>query len=109
MALTVTTIKRNVTGAFKQVIADVTFDSSYPTGGESFGPADVDPSAASGSAFWFLAAHNNDATLADQRECAYDYTNKKLVLRTAITTEATNASDQSNVTIRVLGVYGGGI
>lgn len=109
MALTVTIVKRNVVGAQREVIADVTFDNSYPTGGEAFTPNDVDKSAASTSSFWFLAPHMNDATIADNRIVDYDYTNKKLVLKTAGATEATNASDQSAVTIRVLGRYGGGI
>lgn len=107
MALTVSIVKRNVVGAHREVIADITFDSDYPTGGESFTPADVDISASSSSAFHFVSVGPNDATIADNRLTSYDYTNKKLVLRTAGATEATNNSDQSAVVVRVLCRYGG--
>jgi hypothetical protein len=106
MALTIAIVNRNVSGAQKQVIADVTFDNSYPTGGEAFAPSDVDPGESSSSAFHFVVIGMNDVTLADQREVDYDYTNKKLMVKTAITTEATNASDQSAVKVRVMGFYG---
>lgn len=109
MALTISIVRRNVVGSQKSVIADVTFDNSYPTGGEAFAPSDVDPAEDSSASFDVLHVGMNDATIADQRLVDYDYTNKKLVVRTAVNTEATNASDQSAVTVRVQGFYGGAI
>lgn len=106
MALTVAVVKRNVVGAQREVIADVTFDNSYPTGGEAFSPRDLDLSQPSTATFHFLDVGMNDATIADQRLVEYDYTNSKLVVRTAVNTEATNASDQSAVKVRVLARYG---
>jgi hypothetical protein len=106
MALTVSVVKKNVVGNQREVIADVTFDSSYPTGGEAFIPNDVDKSVPTTQVFHFVAITGNDATTADNRLTSYDHTNQKLKLFTAATTEATNASDQSAVTIRVLGRYG---
>lgn len=106
MALTISIIKRNVVGAQKEVIADVTFDSSYPTGGESFTPEDVDQKAGSAATFHYVGCGMNDATIADNRLVDYDYTNEKLVLKTAGATESANASDQSAVKIRVLARYG---
>lgn len=41
MVLTNTLISRNVVGNQKLHVINVTFDGSYPTGGESFVPADV--------------------------------------------------------------------
>jgi len=105
MALTVTVVSRNVVGAQRCVVADVTFDSSYPTGGESFAPSDADPTASASATFTYLNVGMNDATIADNRLVSYDYTNEKLVLRTAGATESAGASDQSGVTIRVQGFY----
>lgn len=106
MALTVTIVKRNVVGAQREVIADVTFDSSYPTGGESFTVADVDPGESSSSAFHVVLAEQNNATATVNRLATYDYANKKLLLLTALSTEAANASDQSTIILRVLARYG---
>lgn len=41
MALTISELGRGHMGAMKTVLCTVTFDSSYPTGGEAFGPSDV--------------------------------------------------------------------
>jgi hypothetical protein len=40
MALTVSTVRKGVVGDMRYSIVDVTFDASYPTGGESVTPAD---------------------------------------------------------------------
>lgn len=107
MALTISVVKRSVVGDLRCVVADVTFDSSYPDGGEAFGPSDVDPAQASGAAFHWCSVGMNDATDADNRIASYDYTNKKLRLFTAGATEAVDTSDQSAVKVRVMGLYGG--
>jgi hypothetical protein len=111
MALTVTTVKKNVVGNQREWIGDITFDSSYPTGGELFEPSDVDPAYAkiSQSVFFIVLCAINDATIADYRQVVYDQTNKKLQVFTAINTEAGNGTNQSAVNIRVLARYGAGI
>jgi hypothetical protein len=114
MALTVSVVKRNVVGAQKEVIADVTFDSSYPntggTIGEPFSPTDVDPLESADSVFHFVGAMINDATTADYRVVGYDTASECLILMTTISSganaQAANASDQSAVKIRVLCRYG---
>ena len=111
MALTFTTVKRNVVGNQREWIGDITFDSSYPTGGEAFAPSDIDPAQhATASTFHFVNVEPNDATLADVRLVYYDHTNKKLFMVTTLSSganaQAANASDQSAVTIRVLCRYG---
>ena len=104
---TYTLVKRNRVGAQLEGIVDVTFDSSYPTGGELFSPADIDPTAGANASFHFVNINVNDATIADNRIVQYDYANKKLQVFTAINTEAGNASNQSAVTARALVRWGG--
>lgn len=41
MALTVTPVDKSVFGRFKVVIADVTFDASYASGGEALAASDL--------------------------------------------------------------------
>lgn len=110
MALTVSIVKRNVVGNQREAIADVTFDSSYPTGGESFTPNDVDKDYTTSSNFHWVGITQNDATLADHRLVTYDQTNKKLFIVTTLSSganaEAANASNQAAVTVRVLCRYG---
>lgn len=105
MALTITKVVKHVVGVQKEWIGDVTFDSSYPTGGEAFAPSDVDPDAPASAVFDFVSIEVNDPTVADYRQVAYDHTNKKLMVFTAINTEATNASNQAAVNVRVLARY----
>ena len=114
MALTVSVIKRNVVGAQKEVIADVTFDDSYPntggTVGEPFSPTDVDAGASSDDVFHFVCATVNDATTADYRLVGYDVASECLIVMTTLAAganvQAANASDQSAVKVRVLCRYG---
>ena len=106
MALTFANIKRNVVGAQKEVICDVTFDSAYPSGGEAFVPRDIDGSRHADDDFHFVAFSGNDATAADHRYFAYDHTNGKIMIYTSGATEAANGSNQAAVTCRVLARYG---
>lgn len=111
MALTFSTVKRNIVGSQREWIGDVTFDNSYPTGGEAFTPADIDPAAGANATFHHVNIEANDATLADVRLVHYDHTNKKLFMVTTLSSganaQAANASDQSAVVIRVMARYGG--
>jgi hypothetical protein len=103
MALTITNVKKNVVGAQRELIADIDFDSSYPAGGEAFSPRDVDPTLPTSASFHFVAIQLNDATIADNRIFSYDHTNKKIIMYTAVNTEATG--NQAAVKVRVLCRY----
>lgn len=108
MALTVdpnvTARTDDIWGRQKVRIATVTFDSSYPTGGESFTPADV------GLSEFNLVLVSPDSSPAYQ--FAYDYTNKKILVfgvqqdaDAAVTDpfdEEDNTVDLTSVTVRVL-------
>ena len=98
MALSISNIKRVAMPAGKATAADITFDSSYPTGGMSLTAADL----GLGSIHWLKAEQQGVAS----RICEYDYTNSKLKLYTALSTEAANASNQSTIVVRVFAVDG---
>lgn len=112
MALTFSTVKRNVVGSQREWIGDVTFDSSYPTGGEAFAPSDIDPAAGANATFHHVNCEMNDATLADVRLVHYDHANKKLFMVTTLSVganaEAANASNQAAVVVRVCARYSHG-
>jgi len=68
MALTISVVERTVFGNKRIVFADVDFDSSYPTGGESLQASDVGLKAID-----FLQATPKSGYIFE-----YDYTNEKL-------------------------------
>lgn len=68
MALTITIIKRSNIGGAKAVVADIDFDSSYPTGGESLTAANLGLDTVS----LVLASPKSGFTYE------YDYTGSKL-------------------------------
>ncbi len=76
-------------GALKAVFANITFDSSYPTGGEAIAATDIGLARIDGC----VAA----GQAAGSRLFQWDQTNKKLLVFTAVGTEAANASDQSTI------------
>lgn len=94
MALSIDVIKRVHLPAGKGVVADITFDNSYPTGGESLAAADVGLSSIE-----YVKAEQKGVA---SRICEYDYANSKLMLFTALSTQAANASDQSTIVVRAL-------
>lgn len=107
MALTVSNVdsfSQDVWGRHKVAIVEVTFDSSYPTGGESFVPNDV------GLAEFSVVTFSPDASPAYQ--FAYDYSAEKILVfgvqqdaDAAVTDpfdQEDNAADLSTVTIRVV-------
>ena len=67
MSLT-TTNKQYFAGGFREVIADVAFDSSYPYGGEAFAPGSLGLSA----------VHKLHIEPTDGYTFEYDYTNQKI-------------------------------
>jgi len=68
MALTISVVERTVFGNKRIVIADVDFDDSYPTGGESLQASDVGLKAID-----FLQAAPKSGYIFE-----YDYSNEKL-------------------------------
>lgn len=98
MAVIVSIVKVFNKGDRKEVIADVTFDNSYPTGGEPLTGADL------GLEIELNAVENvsvfTGAAFSPGKSVAYDHVAKKLAL-TSAGVEATNASDQSTVKARV--------
>lgn len=105
MALTLSVVKRNVQGASRSAIVDVTFDASYPTGGESFVVSDIDPSATSATAFTHVSSATN--TVPGTNTYWYDYTNKKLmafVITTGV--QVADTTDLSASGCRVKVEYG---
>lgn len=105
MALTIANVKKNVDGATREAILDITFDSSYPTGGESFVVSDVDPSQATGMAFDFVSASSRKVPASNN--FYYDYTNKTLmafVITTGV--QVADTTDLSAAVCRVLVKWG---
>lgn len=76
----------------KLVTGTMVFDTSYPTGGELF--TDVS------SMFTAMLGVVFEQHIS--RIVTYDYTNNKVLLQTALGTEAANASNQSTITVRFL-------
>lgn len=77
MALTITTVKKDVWGTKRVHIADITFDNSYPSGGESLTAADLGFANTLDAVFCEGLAAKADETLAVGVK--YDYTASKLV------------------------------
>lgn len=104
MALTITKTTDPVTAGPMAVMGDrrvcwgtITFDSSYPTGGEAVAAAD----------FGFDQQLDHvmiDPPTGGNRIVTYDRANKKLMLFTAVGTEAANASDQSSIVVPFLAI-----
>ncbi len=103
--LTVSVVKRNIVGASKEAIVDITFDDHYPTGGESFTTALVDPAETAAVAFNFVSCGSR--TVPASNTFFYDYTNKKLmafVITTGV--EVANDVDLSAAIVRCKVSYG---
>ena len=94
MALTVTTHAEASIGNVRMKIFAVTFDSSYPTGGESF------TNPLGGLVPLFVVVQNDNRAA----KVVWDYTNKKLVALHPLdnANEYANTSDLSNLKVRVL-------
>lgn len=106
MAVTVDVLKRTKFSTLFAVLADVTFDSSYPTGGEAVSPPQLGLQSVD-----FVSVSSADGYIVE-----YDYANGKLIARTptnvsdgeaaaaAPADEVANATDLSAVTVRVLAI-----
>ncbi len=103
MALTVAVVKRNVNGATREAVVDLTFPNPYVSGGISFTTADVDPSQAAAGAFTFVSS--GSSTVPAGYTVYYDYTNKKMMAFVITTGVEAGAIDLSLVVVRVLVRY----
>lgn len=104
MALSISIVKKNVVGAQYEVIADITFDSSYPTGGESLAVADLfDPAFGKGVVTSLHYVSPASRKTPASNVFYYDYTNSKM-LAFVITTgvEVANTTDLSTAICRVI-------
>lgn len=108
MGLTAEKVSVEYGDGLARATIDVTFDSSYPTGGE-----DVAPLLAAANVG--RAPHLSDVsqitffeqeTKPGAHNVELDRSTGKLRLNTTLATEATNASDQSAVTMRVRLTWG---
>ena len=95
MALTITPVRSFVVGDRRMVIADVTFDSSYATGGEALVASDL------GLKLGLDSIHAASTTRG--HTCPYDYVNGKLMAFSG-GTEVSAATDLSRVTTRVTAI-----
>lgn len=95
MAITVSNRKQTVFGDRAVIFCDITFDSSYPTGGESFAPSDI-------------GLHNFDhidVPPASGYFFEYDWTNQKIKAYSG-DQEVTNGQDLSSVTTKGVMIVG---
>jgi len=100
MALTIANEDRWISGDRVNVTATVTFDNSYPTGGEAIAASDF--SGLSQIDYLSVNAHSDVAT----KDVVWDRTNSKLLIyiedgTSGIEAEAGNTSDQSAVDVEV--------
>jgi hypothetical protein len=95
VALTIRPVKTWVCGDRRNVLADITFDNSYPTGGEALTATDL------GLTLELNAVHAAPATTG--HVCPYDQANAKLMAFNG-TTQIADRTDLSAVTTRVLAV-----
>lgn len=102
MALTTTIVEQTVFGNHRVVIADLTFDSSYPTNGEA-----VSLAALGLTSIQHATLTNKSGYIAE-----YDYAADKIIVRyptasgTAplVASQVANATDLSSLTVRILAI-----
>lgn len=85
MALTTSVLTRVSIGTKRMIVARVTFDSSYPTGGETLNLSDI-------------GMRDVECILTDGAEgyhLKWDKTNSKLLVYSSAATQVTNATDLS--------------
>ena len=95
MALTVTRRSVESLGSKNAVVADITFDNNYPTGGEAIAAADLGLQAID-----FMLVEQNESG----KVITFDRANSKLMVFAGALAEAAAASDQSGTAVRVLAI-----
>ena len=104
MVLPITVNKRGVVGDLRYADVSLAWDSSYPTGGESFTPAD-----AGFDKFYTVTAHQKSGYSFEM-----DYTNNKVLAyyydyngsADAVAIQVANAVDMSAVTSHKVFIWG---
>lgn len=89
MAASIAVVTTHVPGDLKEVIVDITGDTSYPTGGYAISFPGISNAV-------FVDAQSSSVG----HPAVWDYTNKKLKLYTSGGTEVANATNVSTVKIR---------
>jgi hypothetical protein len=102
----ISVVRRNVTGAQRNVVADVTFSNSYATNGDTIVAADIAKLLPGAAALTDVVFFEYQNPVAGQF-AVLDKTNKKFLLFSVAGVQATNATDQSSVVVRVRLHYGG--
>ena len=92
MGLSVTEISASTVGDRRRLVVDITFDASYPTGGE---PVDA-------GVFGLTTVEEVDAATDGTRLFVHDTANQKLMVFTGLGTQAANATDLSAVVARAV-------
>lgn len=92
MAATVVQVKRSKFMNMYAIVADVTLDASYPTGGYQ-----LDPAPFGLTTFDFVLPSSNKGYIAE-----FDHTTGKMLIHSASTTQVTNGTSLATVKIRVL-------
>lgn len=96
---------RELIGFRPTQFVQVTFDSSYPTGGEAFDPVQFGPEFASPTQV--IATARNLACPEGILDVRFDYTNKKLMVFCAATgLEIADTTDLTSLTADVIVVAG---
>lgn len=96
MAVTVVEVERRQSvGNYFEKLVDVTFDASYPTGGEPLTAANLGFAS-------ILAIHGEIVLGAAVREVAYDRANAKLLAFAPGDLEVADTTDLSAVTVRLV-------
>lgn len=108
MAVSVSIVAKNAVGNQYEVVADITFDSSYPTGGELVGVNEIfGPAFGAGVVTTMHYIDAQPRRTGATHFFAYDYANSKLLAYTAaMATEVTNATDLSAAIVRVRALGG---
>lgn len=98
MAASVTSIDKTVVGNKRQSVAEVTFDSSYPTGGESVTAAQLGLSKVDYALCNIIAVGGT----VDVAEAFYDKANSKIKVFDQTPAEVANTADLSTLSVRIV-------
>lgn len=95
MALTLANLSYSVAGNKRRTTGRITFDSSYPTGGESLTPGQLGMFSID-----YLSAEPIESSTPAIREVVYEVANNRLVAFTEAFAEVANATDLSTFSCR---------
>ncbi len=98
MAISAAKVHTGIPGSLRQTVTDVTFDSSYPTGGEPVAASDL---GLTNVLFAFCNVKTIGGTV-NVANAIYDEVNDKIKIYDETPAEAANTADLSTLVIRVL-------